>query len=350
MRDKLVARLVLFIVVLWVCAALVLRWTEGLTNPEFGTIQQSLWNIAVYLFSGLDSGQPQTGSGKVIVTLVLVLSAGVVAIFTGEIASFLIERRLWKGNKMPHEMAGHVVICNWNDKVLPTIFQLHAPVVLKNGPLPVVVVCDRDESAELTEQKDDDPRLEDVYIINGDPARKTTLRRAKAHQARSVIVMAEPGDGDLADARSILIVTALKSICSDRLPHICVEGVAPQNIEHFCALGVRDVVAATDLGMRLLAQATLSPGLTGVYMDLLTNSEDTNELYAVDVPDEFEGTYAQLNKAVTESRDGINPVILIGIQKPDGSTIVNPKSNPNVSGKRGDKALVIAFDRPISLY
>ena len=348
-RASLLVRLLVFILALWVAGAVILRCTDGATSPDFDTLPEAFWNIAVYLFSGLDSGVPQTTAGRIVATLVLVLSAGVVAVFTGEIASFLIERRLGRKVTMPHDMQGHMVICNWNDKVVPTIYQLHAEVVLKDGPLPVVVICDTNDATALSEQREDDPRLDDVYLVKGDPTKKAILKRAKAHLARSVIVLADPKDGDLADAKSILIVTALKSICDVTQPHICVEGIRPENVEHFHDLGVSDVVAASDLGMRLLSQAALDPGLTDVYTDLLTNAEDSNELYAVKVPGDFTGTFTDLGKKVLAARNAENPVILIGVQRPDGRTLINPKSNPTVSGANGDKALVIAFDRPAAL-
>ncbi len=347
MRRQPFARLLVFTSILWLSGGLLLWALEGLRNPDFDTVPKALWNIAVYLFSGLDSGVPRTVPGKIVVTLVLVLSLGVAAVLTGTIASFLVERSLWSRKRMPsHDLRGHIVICNWNDKAVPIIRELHAAIVKDRRP--VVIVSDSPEAAALPEE-DELPEFQDVYLVRGDPASEVMLRRASAHTAHSVIILADPADGDLADAKSILIAMAVASICTQlKVPktHVCVEGISPRNVEHLRRAKADEIVAASDFAMMLLAQSALAHGLSRVYRDLLTVSEETNEVYIVPVPEEFIGkTFCELGAAMFMNRDEKNPAILIGAAK-GSQLVINPRPGQLAPFQRGDQAVVIAFERP----
>lgn len=350
LRKYPFVRLLLFIVAIWVTGAAFLRITEGAANRAFDSMPKALWNIAVYLFSGLDSGIPQTPAGKVAVTLVLVVSLGVVAVFTGMIASFLVERRIGSGRKMPgYDLTDHIVICNWNDKGIPIIRELHAPIVKDKRP--IVVVSQSADAGELPAE-DDSPEFEDIYLVKGDPANEVILRRANVESAYSVIVLADPADGELADAKSILICMAARSVCrearADRI-HVCVEGLSPQNVDHLRRAGAQEIVSASDFAMMLLSQSALAHGLGTVYRDLLTVSGETNEIYLLPVPEEFIGkTFKELGAAVFEKHAADNPVILIGVAT-DSTIHVNPRPVEFERFSEGDRAVVIAFERPDSL-
>lgn len=351
LRTSPLTWLVVLIGTLWTLGALFLWVAEARSNPEYGTLGQSFWNIAVCLFSGLDSGAPQTGPGKVAVVALLVLSAGIVGIFTAEIASLLVERRLGRKKAMPgYSLRGHFVICNWNEKAIPMIHELHAEAV--KNKYPVVVVSDKVDAAALPEE-DDDACFHEVYLVKGDPAQEVMLRRANVPEAYSVIILANREDGELADAKSILTAMAVRSVCEGagvEKTHVCVEGVSPRNVMHLRRAGADEIVSESDFGMMLLAQTALSHGLSTVYRNLLTVSEETNEIYAVQIPPEYVGkTFSELGEAVFRAnvaRD--NPAILLGLRNGQGYRM-NPKQpGKHIIGK-GDLAVVVAFERPESL-
>jgi voltage-gated potassium channel len=341
-------RLLLLVFFIWLAGAFVLRWAER-HHPEsgFDSIPNALWNIAVYLFSGLDSGQPGSGLGRITATVLLVLSAGVVAILTGEIASFLVERRLGSKRKMPDDkLRDHIVICNWNRKGLPMVRELHAKVVRVRRP--IVVVCDKVDDVDIPEA-DDSPEFEGVYLVKGDPTREAVLRRARVNTAHSVVLLADPEEGHLADAKSILIVMAIRNLCKEQQSpqvHICVEGISSENVDHLRRAGADEIISADDFAMMLLSQTARFPNLGRVYRDLLTNSEETNEIYFVPIPPEFVGkSFDDLGDAVAKHRDSTNPSILIGIKGSSGVR-VNPKPSEAEAIAAGDEAIVLAFERP----
>ncbi len=330
---------------LWLVAALALYLAEGRSNPGFNSLHKVFWNIAVYFFSGLDSAQPVTAAGQVIVTVVLAISVGIVAIFTGMIASFLVESRIGSRRRMPkYNLSDHIIICNWNDKAVPIIRELHAEIIKDKRP--IVVVSEQSKAAELPEQEDD-PTFEDVFLVKGDPANEIVLKRACVADAYSVLILADPNEGHLADAKSILIAMAVRAACrADQHVHICVEGIDPANSAHLKRAGVDEIVGASDFTMMLLAQSSLAHGLSVVYHNLLNVSGDTNEIYLLPVPESFVGKrFEELGAAMFQHRVPDNPAILIGVIAHD-RIMINPHPTETQSFDKDDQLIVIAFERP----
>lgn len=349
-RDYKIARLAVIILTIWLIGASILWLSEGPQNTEFDTLPKSLWNIAVYLFSGLDSGVPQTPAGKIIVTMILVISLGIVGIFTATIASMMVEHRIGGKRKMPkYELKNHIVICNWNTKGLPLIKEVHAKIVKHKRP--IVIITDQEDAVDFPEHEDE-PEFEDVYIIKGDPTNEIILKRANVHNAYTVVVLADPKQKELADAKSILVCMGIRSLCTEfNLPktYTTVEGVSPQNIEHLRRAGADEIISAGDFSSLLLAQTSLVHGLSKVYRNLLTISEETNEIYLIPVPKNYIGKkFSKLGSDIYAHRDKKNPVIPIGVKTQD-KVLLNPKPSVFDVFNEGDQLIVIAFERPHKL-
>src|SRR6187402_3590238 len=105
------------IVVIWIVSGTALYFAERHTNPVFATWRESLWNVWVTLFSGLNSA-PTTPLGRIVVSGVLVVGVALAGLFTASVASILIERSL-RSRQVPNlEMTGHLVLCNWSPRAL----------------------------------------------------------------------------------------------------------------------------------------------------------------------------------------------------------------------------------------
>lgn len=348
-KNKLL-RLLLIIVVIWLIGASLLWMTEGARNSDFNSLGKSLWNIAIYLFSGLDSGVPTTVVGRVTVTVILVMSLGIVGIFTATLASIMIERRLGGKRMIPRQgLKDHIVICNWNEKGLAIIREAHAAII--EDKRPIVIISESADSIRLPDDEDV-PAFEDVYLVRGDPTNQIILKRANVHQAYSAIVLVQAEEREVADSKSILICMAIKAICDEHetgKTYIAVEGVVTWYIDHLKKVGADEIISANDFTTLLLSQSALVHGLSGVYRNLLTVSEETNEIYLLPVPEKLFGkTFAELGIHILENRVNNNPLVLIGV-KTNGTIYVNPRSHEFDSFKRGDEAIIIAFERPRSL-
>jgi len=332
-RSRLL-RASVIILGLWVAGAAALHITEGRDNPEeFGSLPAAFWNISVYLLSGLDSALPRTFVGRGIVTIMLFIGVGIVAVFTGTIASILVERRIGRRKLMPnYELREHIVICNWNGKGLPIIKELHAPIVRQKRP--IVIVSDR---------------LEDVYLIKGDPTQEHTLKRANLHFAYSIIVLADPHEAHLADAKNVLVCMAVKSLCAGEgcdTTKLLVEGVDPNNLDHLRRAGATEIVSAEDFSLKLLAQSALHPGLSMVYERLLTISAETNEVYLEPVPTVVNGkSFWEATRLLQKTRESDNPALLIGVVR-DGEIFINPKPGDFDAFRESDHLVLIAWEQP----
>src|SRR5262249_40557985 len=145
------------------------------------------WNVWVILFSGVEV-QPRTVVGRLMAVVVLIAGVCLVSLFTGAVASILVERRLRKREMSHFEMEDHLVLCNWAPRGLDWISEVHSKIVQNKRP--IVIIHDDPGGIELPDTQDD-PAFHDVYIVKGDPTQEVVLRRARVPRAHSVVVLAD---------------------------------------------------------------------------------------------------------------------------------------------------------------
>jgi len=170
------------IVVIWFVSGTVLHFAERGTNPAFQTLRESLWNVLVTLFSGLNNS-PTSRVGRIVVSGVLVVGVALAGLFTASVASILVERSLRSREVSSLEMSDHLVLCNWSPRALDWIREVHSGIVTDKRP--VVIVHDTPDEVVLPD-KQDDAAFNDVYIVKGEPANEVILRRARVAQAHSI--------------------------------------------------------------------------------------------------------------------------------------------------------------------
>lgn len=256
----------------------------------------------------------------------------------------------------------HVVICNWTDKADVIVRQLHDESVHDKNPIIVVT-----ETPEQVPQSTDKV-YRGLLTIGGDPADKEILERADIRTAKTAVILADEADPENADSKSILIQLAIDSINPN--VHTIVELIKSSSEMYFKYTHVNEIICLEQLAEKLLSQSALTPGLSEVYMNLLTQSLDTNEIYLEELPGSFAGqTYEEVEKKIVSIKE--KDIILIGwatdIEKRvDGEIvlnsrgkpifekeiIINPKSSTNSDYskshkfKKGDSLFVISFEKP----
>lgn len=266
------------------------------------------------------------------------------------------------GSKGDFNIKNHVVICNWTTKADIIVRQLHDDSVREKNP--IIVITDRPELVP----KSTDKAYRGLLIIGGDPANKDILERADIQNARTAIILADESNLEAADSQSILIQLAIDSI--NPSVHTIVELVKSTSEMYFQYTHVNEIICLEQLSEKLLSQAALTPGLSEVYMNLLTQSSDTNEIYLEELPRTFIGlTYEEAEKQVVGMKD--KDIILIGwatdVQKTEHGKpilnkhgkpimekeiIINPRSSTNGDFskshkfKKGDSLFLISFEKP----
>lgn len=261
-----------------------------------------------------------------------------------------------------YNIKDHVVICNWTDKADVIVRQLHDESVHNRSPIIVVT-----ENPELV-PKSTDKSYRGLLIVGGDPADKEILERADIRTAKTAVILADEKDIERADSKSILIQLAIDSI--NPSVHTIVELVNSSSELYFRYTHVNEIICLEQLAEKLLSQAALTPGLSEVYMNLLTQSLDTNEIYLEELPESFIGhRYEEVEKKIISIKD--KDLILIGWatdveKRVDGEVVLSPKGKPIIEKeiiinprsstngdyskshkfKRGDSLFVISFEKP----
>jgi voltage-gated potassium channel len=333
-------RIVGFTLLTWVVGALAMFLLEGPGNEDYASLPDALWNAWLLLFTGPDQ-PPKTWPGRLVVMVLLGVGIGLVGLFTASIASILIERHLRRRELVATAMENHIVLCNWAPRGLEWVRQVHSRIV--ENWRPIVVIHDDPDEIELPD-KADEPAFADVFLIRGDPTSEVFLRRAGVPQAYSVVVLTDPREGKHADGKTILTCVTIRGLCKgDERPNLVVECQNPSNRLQLRKAGADEIVSATDIGLRLLARATLFHGMIQVYQELLTVRRDNNEIYSVAAPESLLGkTFEELSVAFArEHRDGSRGCVLIGIQRGD-EMMINPIGDEAGPTRPGDQLVLLS--------
>jgi Trk K+ transport system NAD-binding subunit len=275
----------------------------------------------VLLFSGLET-PPKSTAGRLLTMALLVLGVGLAGLFTGSVASLLVERYLKRQYVRNCRMEGHLVLCNWSPRGLEWIREVHAGIIRQKRP--IVVIHDKPDEIDQPEKKDE-AAFADVYIVKGDPTNEAVLLRAKVPQAHSVVILCDDREGKHADGKSVLCCIAVRDACDGvGRPNVAVECRDSSNRHRLRKAGADEIIASDELGLRLLARTALFHGMTRVFQELLTVANDANEMYLFTVPESLEGKdFVELTGMFARHRDDRRSCLLIGIQRGE-QMLLNP--------------------------
>jgi len=331
------------IVVIWIVSGTALYFAERGTNPAFQTWRESLWNVWVTLFSGLNNA-PNTPVGRLVVSVVLVVGVALAGIFTASVASILVERALRSREVSNLEMSDHLVLCNWSPRALDWIREVHSGIVTDQRP--VVIIHDTPDEVVLPD-KQDEAAFNDVYIVKGDPANEVILRRAKVAQAHSVVILSDDRQDQHADGKTIVCCIAVKNGCVQaRQPNIVAECQDPKYLSHMRKAGADEVISASDFGLRLMARASLFHGMTRVYQELLSVKRDANEVYLVPVPAQLVGKdFVAAANVFLPDRTSMKACLLIGLNRGE-TMMLNPVGGEAGPLREGDELILLSQTLP----
>jgi hypothetical protein len=186
----------------------------------------------------------------------------------------------------PPGLSGHVVICNASPEVRPLVAELHAETA-RCRPDVVLVLQDVDLWAAHPAWQPDHrvTHTRDHFFViaaEGGPADPENLRAAGVIRASAAVILADPRQGSLADARSTLVAVAIEHL-SARV-HTVMELIAAVNRVHVAGTAVDEVVCVGELVERLVAQSCVTPGIKNVFARLLSNDRQESNLYFARIP------------------------------------------------------------------
>jgi voltage-gated potassium channel len=320
-RRNQILPILAMLLVAWFAGATVVHLAERGGNPAFDTWGESFWNVWVALVSGPNE-PPKTTVGRLTVVLLMGVGVCLIGLFTGSVASILVENRLRRREVSNFEMEDHLVLCNWAPRGMEWIRQVHSKVIQDKRP--VVIIHDDTQRIDLPDTQDD-PAFNDVYIVKGDPTNEVILRRARVPRAHSVVVLTDDRQGEHADGKTILTCVSIRNICrGEHQPNVAVECRNPNNRFHLSRAGADEIISSDELGLRLLARTALFHGMTRVYQELLTVGRDANEMYVLPVPEELVGRdFNEVSNMFLRYRGDRRSCLLIGLQRAE-QMILNP--------------------------
>jgi Trk K+ transport system NAD-binding subunit len=332
-------RIVAAVLIAWVVGVLGIHMAEQGQDSPFNTWPEAIWSVWVLLFSGLDE-PPKTPLGRLFAMVLLGAGVGLAGLFTGTVASVLVEHQLRRRDVVKFEMEDHLVLCNWSPRGVAWIREVHSKIIQDKRP--VVVIHDDTEQVDLPDTQDD-TAFQDVYLIRGDPTNEVILRRARVSHAHSVVVLSDDRQGDHADGKTILTCIAVRNISrSAGTPNIAVECRNPNYRHHLLKAGADEVISSDEFGVRLLARTALYHGITRVYQELLTVGRDANEMFVIPVPEEFVGRdFAEVSGMFVRHRDDRRSCLLIGIER-DDEMILNPVGAEAGPVRAADQLIVLS--------
>ena len=341
MRRHPWLNIALVLLFVFLFGVLVIYRSERAVRPDFSLFDA--FTTVLVFFLGEYGDTPETGVAKVLSAILFVLGIVVVAAIVGKFASFFVELR--REVKMPKELEKHIVMCNWNDRGDRIIHEIHSP--LGSPETEVVVISDMEIDESALRAK---PEYERVFFVRSDPTMHDVLKRARAHLAESVIILADPQHSD-PDAKTALIALAITKLEREvpDAPRIVAEVMNHNKIQHLLDAGVDEWVCAADYGLGIIAQCALYGKLSEVYQQLLTYSSDTNEIYLVGrsrYPESFLGkTFEELSDLLRARRGTGHPVILVGIKRGE-RVLLNPRAQEFDQLVDDDSLIVMSFDQP----
>ncbi len=285
-------------------------------------LTRSVWYIFVFLISGADAPITTSG-GRFLAALFIVEGVAATSVFIATITAFRLRESARVNAK---HMRGHTIICGWNPRVRRIIQQLQESGVHEQRSIVLL--------ADLAQNPlPDDKR---VVFVQGDPSEDLDLHRAGIQGAASAIIMANSQGGD-SDGRAILITLAIENINPD--VYTCAEIYDSTNIRHLKRTGADEIVCLNQFGEYLVLQSAISPGLSKMFMELLSFGVG-DEVFRVPAALWMMGkTFRKVLLVLASERE----IIAVAAER-NGRIVVNPKGDYRI--KDNDYLFVIAPTLP----
>ncbi|MFH1811606.1 MAG: hypothetical protein ABIJ09_22895 [Pseudomonadota bacterium] len=223
------------------------------------------------------------------------------------------------------ELRHHVVICNLNPMVRAIVDEL-LDDPRQRVPAVVLLVQDMALWSEHPEWQPAPRHGDRVVVLGGCSLEERCFSRSGLARSQAALILADPRQGELADARSTLLAMAIERHSRD--VHTVVELQWSVNRAHLEATEVDEVVCMGDLSEKLLAQCCITPGVKRIFERLLGGQGSSTRWQLPVLPGSCVGqSYRQVvQRSIAEGW----PCVLCGFvpQPPEGEApqfILNPR-------------------------
>jgi hypothetical protein len=274
-------------------------------SPQFDDFSQSAWWAFLRLsdpgYLGDDEGMlPRTVSTVLTVLGYVVFLGALVAIMTNALSRFM--SYLAQGRSKIFEK-DHILIIGWHPRIHAIVEELirsEERVITRLGRLrlPAIVILTKEFRpnmvADLREKLPADIRNEGrILARTGNPLEAESLERVDFTRASAIILVSQADfetPRHFSDMSLVKILMSLRSqtegLDPEKLPNVVLDIAAPTNKLLAESVGWQrtEAIANVEFMSRLLCQSIRHPGLSQVYLHLLTDTYGES-LYLVEAGD-----------------------------------------------------------------
>ena len=310
-----------------VIVALVLAGAAGLTIfEENRSFPDALWWAIVTVTTvGFGDIAPASLGGRLIGVVLMFFGIGVLGMFTATIAGVFVEKRLRKERGMDsYDLAGHIILCEWNDRTREILKDLRADARAADAPIVLIAGIETKPVAD-----------EQLFFVQG-KLNEETLKRAGIGRAATVVMVGDRSlDYGARDAKAVLSVLTVESL--NPAVHSIVELASEENVVHCERAGADEIIVGAEFSSRVISTAALDHGISAVLRELLS-AQVGHDLITVPVPEHFAGrTFFDLFAGLKRERGMIALAIL---PRGGGAVVTNPDAAAVVGS--GDRLVVVA--------
>lgn len=206
--------------------------TIGFSYLEGRSLADSIyWAIITLTTIGYGDITPVTFAGRIFSLVIALLGIGVIAIFAGMFATYLIGIQTEREMRRIKKMTDIVLICGYNEKIKNFLKEID--IGSKN------MVC----ITSLEERPEDLP--ESIVFISGKPYEDKTLLKAKIFDVTEAIISLDH------DQDAILTALAIGGL--NRKTGIICNVIKEENVKHLYKIGVQKVLCDETVGGQMLA-------------------------------------------------------------------------------------------------
>jgi voltage-gated potassium channel len=210
-------------------------------------------------------------------------------------------------------LKGHLIIFGWEAKLLTILGYIQEREKQCGRSMEKLIISDRGNQIPW-----DEIGGEKIYRVIGDPTETEVLERAGVKESQNIIILADERERTITDAKSILIVLALKSI--SHTIHVCVEAVDRNNIASLKLARADHIISIPNLREKLLAQAAITHYVSRIYSELF-NLETEQSIFPLYVNHHLTGkTINEASKMLYEK----DAILLALWDDKEGKVRINP--------------------------